>query len=232
MDTLTYENLTFELRPSDKRRTVGITVARDGKLQIAYPASVNLEQLYDIIESRKLWIYRKLLHKEAINLDTPRKDYVCGEGFYYLGRSYRLKLVDPIRKQSQLRLHQGRFLLHRTVQQQARDYFIIWYRRRLSEYIKAKMKDLTPHIGLSPNSLQVRDLGNRWGSCSPKGDVYIHWRVALLPRPMIRYVLVHELVHLLESQHNRDFWNYVEGILPDYRQSKQWLAEQGKQYDL
>ena len=80
--------------------------------------------------------------------------------------------------------------------------------------------------------MQIRELGNRWGSCNPKGDLYFHWRVALLPRSMIEYVAVHEMVHLVQPDHNQDFWNRVARIIPDWQERKSWLAKNGAIYDL
>jgi hypothetical protein len=102
----------------------------------------------------------------------------------------------------------------------------------LSSYLKEKIPTLTTQIGVSPQSIQIRELKNRWGSCNSKGDIYFHWRIILLPAPMIAYILVHELVHLSEPHHKIAFWDKLEAILPDYQQRKQWLAEHGKQYDL
>lgn len=232
METLTYKDLTFELRQSSNRKTVGITVEKNGKLIITYPPNCPKDQLQQIIESRSLWIYQKLQYKEVIDLTTPHKKYVTGEGFYYLGRSYRLKLIDTLNKQPHLRLYQGRFLLHRSLKELGRECFIEWYRAHLSSYLKEKIPTLTTQIGVSPQSIQIRELKNRWGSCNSKGDIYFHWRIILLPAPMIAYILVHELVHLSEPHHKIAFWDKLEAILPDYQQRKQWLAEHGKQYDL
>jgi predicted metal-dependent hydrolase len=80
--------------------------------------------------------------------------------------------------------------------------------------------------------VQVRELGYRWGSCGHKGDLYFHWRVAMLPRRMIEYVVVHELVHLIEPHHTNGFWDRVERILSDWCDRKQWLAENGASYNL
>jgi hypothetical protein len=94
-------------------------------------------------------------------------------------------------------------------------------------------------VGASPRSVQVRELGYLWGSWGHKGDLYFHWRVAMLPRTMIEYVVVHELVHLIEPNHTNAFWDRVERILSDWcdaygglRLCKQWLAKNGTAYDL
>ena len=94
------------------------------------------------------------------------------------------------------------------------------------------MQYLDDRVGVKPQSWQVRELGNRWRSCNREGDLYFHWRVAMLPPTAIEYLIVHEMVHLIEYQHNREFWARVERILPDYRERKQWLAENGVSYKL
>ncbi|MEH2445205.1 MAG: SprT family zinc-dependent metalloprotease [Nostoc sp.] len=237
MKTINVGELSFELRESPRRRTVEITIERDGQLIITTPPQVPVEKLGQIIEQRRFWIYSKLLKKEAIKPPSAQKTYLPGEGFHYLGRSYRLKLVDTA--DNPLRLYQGRFELLRclrratpTHQQQGRDLFIQWYRGHIQQYLESIITSLINRIGKAPTSMQVRELGNRWGSCNPKGDIYFHWRVALLPTSMIEYVVVHEMVHLVQPNHNRDFWDRIERILPDCVDRKEWLAKNGATFSL
>lgn len=72
-----------------------------------------------------------------------------------------------------------------------------------------------------------QDLGYRWGSCGKGGRLFFHFRTVLLPPPIIEYVVVHELVHLVEPHHNPAFWARVERAMPDFADRKQWLAEKG-----
>ena len=232
MTTVTFGDLSFELRQSPKRRTVGITVERDGHLIIASPLEVPLETLERFVDDKRLWIYTKLLKKESLTPPVSIKEYVSGEGFYYLGRSYRLKLVDGLKEQPQLRLHQSRFQLHREAQAQGREHFIQWYRTHLQPILEQQIAVLVHRVGGLPLSVQVRELGYRWGSCGHKGDLYFHWRVAMLPRSMIEYLVTHELVHLVEPYHTNAFWQRVERIIPDHGNRKQWLAKNGATYDL
>jgi predicted metal-dependent hydrolase len=85
MTTITFGDLSFELRHSAKRRTIGITVERDGQLILASPPEVPMETLEKVVRDKRLWIYSKLLKKESLNPPTAVKEYVSGEGFYYLG---------------------------------------------------------------------------------------------------------------------------------------------------
>ena len=232
MTTVTFGDLCFELRHSDKRRTVGITVERDGRLILASPLEVPIETLEKVVDDRRLWIHSKLLKKESLNPPTSVKEYVSGEGFYYLGRSYRLKLVGGVKGQPSLKLYQSRFQLHQGAQAQGRELFIHWYRLHLQPLLEQQITALVHRVGASFHSVQVRELGYRWGSCGHKGDLSFHWRVAMLPRSMIEYIIIHELVHLVEPHHTNAFWEKIERIIPDYNARKRWLAENGATYDL
>ena len=232
MTTVTFGDLSFKLRPSAKRRTIGITVERDGQLILATPPQVPMETLEKVVNDKRLWIHSKLIEKESFNPPTPAKEYVSGEGFYYLGRSYSLKLVDGVEGKLPLRLYQSRFELQREALAQGREAFIRWYCDRLPLILDTQIAALGDRLEVFPRSVQVRDLGYRWGSCGHKGDLYFHWRVAMLPRVMIEYLAIHEMVHLIEPHHNHAFWNRVEQILPDFEERKRWLAENGVNYDL
>ena len=232
MTTLTFKDLTLSVRHSAKRRTIGITIDRDGQLIINAPVGISLDILRQTVEQHSLWIYRHLLRKEAINSPMVGKEYATGEGFYYLGRSYRLKLVDEELVNQPLKLHQGRFYLNRSDRSQGREYFIDWYRTQLKPYLVAKIDKLVDRIGATPRSIQIRELSNRWGSCNQQGDLNFHWRVAMLPPETIEYLVVHEMVHLIEHQHSREFWHRVERVLPDYSDRKEWLATNGRNYSL
>lgn len=231
MKTINCGELSFELRESNRRRTVEITIEPDGQLILSTPPKVPLEQLEKIINQRRFWIYSKLLKKQSIKQPpTEEQSYLPGQGFYYLGRSYRLKLVETA--QTPLRLYQGRFELLTQYQHQGRELFIKWYRSHIQQYLESITPSLINRIGKQPKSIQIRELGNRWGSCNSKDDIYFHWRIAMLPHKMIEYIVVHEMVHIVQPNHNRNFWDRVERILPDWEERKEWLAKNGAVFTL
>ncbi len=139
MTTLTFGELSFELRESARRRTVEITVERDGSLVLATPPQVPLEDLENIVNRNRFKIYSKLIQKESYKAPEGTKTYLPGEGFYYLGRSYRLKLVDEA--EVPLSLFQSRFELLRSRQHDGRDLFIQWYRAHLKTYLGLAEED-------------------------------------------------------------------------------------------
>lgn len=226
-EVLQVGELRFNLVRSTRRKTVGITVERDGSLWIAAPEDCPIERVAEVTREKELWVYQKLARKEMLLRPTPTKEFVSGETFSYLGRGYRLKVVDPSEQEVPLRLLQGRFLLRRDTVPRAHEHFVRWYCENGRRWIERRVVRWAPRIGVRPRSVAVRELGYRWGSCSPNGTLNFHWRSVLFPPSIVDYIIVHEMVHLIVPDHSAEFWRRVERALPDFAARKEWLAVEG-----
>ena len=147
--------------------------------------------------------------------------FINGEGFLYLGRSYRLKIVDS--QDEALKLVAGYFCLRKDALPRARETFIRWYAERGRVWLTAKVREHPQRMEVAPADVRVQDLGYRWGPCGKGNRVYFHWKTILLPRPIAEYVVVHELVHLHEPHHTLAFWRRMERVMPDYERRKKML---------
>ncbi len=225
MESLSVGDLTFEVRRSARRRSMQITIDRGGELVIAAPEVCPREALDRFVVEKRGWIYTKLAAKAALQREVPRREYVTGEGFAYLGRSHRLLLVDGQREP--VKLEDGRFKMRRDVVSRGREVMVRWYADHALPWLTERVARWRDRVGAAPTGVQVRDLGYRWGSCSAAGVLYFHWRTILLPPRVAEYVVVHELVHLLEAHHATAFWKRVERALPDHALHKRWLDEHG-----
>jgi predicted metal-dependent hydrolase len=219
------EDLSFSIRRSTRRRTMQITVERDGELVLSAPPDVDEARLLAFVQEKRLWIYTKLAEKDRLQRPVPHKSFVGGEGFLYLGRSHRLKLVDD--QDAPLKLAAGRFALQQDALPAAREHFIRWYSERARAWLSGRVAEYQSRMEVAPAGVKVQDLGYRWGSCG-KGDwLYFHWKTILLPARIAEYVVVHEIAHLHEPHHTPAFWLRVERAMPDFAQRKAWLAEHG-----
>jgi len=225
LPTLQMDDLLLQVRRSARRRTIQITVERDGKLMLSAPPEVGEAALRAFVHDKRLWIYTKLAEKDCIQRQVPRKEFVGGEGFLYLGRSHRLKLVDA--QDVPLKLAAGRFCLRRDAVPAAREHFIRWYTERAKTWLSNRVADYQSRVEVTPAGVKVQDLGYRWGSCGKGDRLYFHWKTILLPARIAEYVVVHEIAHLHEPHHTPVFWRRVERAMPDYEQRKVWLAENG-----
>ena len=95
--------------------------------------------------------------------------------------------------------------------------------------IPERVRHFAPLVGVTYGGITIRNQHTRWGSCSSKGNLNFNCLLMLTPDHVIDYVVVHELCHRLEMNHSARFWSQVEQVLPDYRQSLQWLKEHGQE---
>ncbi|WP_156303040.1 M48 family metallopeptidase, partial [Methylogaea oryzae] len=99
--------------------------------------------------------------------------------------------------------------------------------RQVADHTRRMVQHHAVRHGLHPRSIAVRDQKTRWGSCGPRGDININWRLILAPPPVLEYVVVHELCHLRHRNHAKPFWDLVEDHLPQYREQRRWLKQHG-----
>jgi predicted metal-dependent hydrolase len=225
VSTLTVNDLRFEVRRSGLRRTMEITVDRGGGLIISAPPEVPVAKLRDFVQRRRMWVYKQLARRDALANQAPRKVFVDGEGFAYLGRNYRLRLVPEA--DAAVKLQGGRFVMPRALARDGREHLIRWYCDRARPWLWAKVQHHAARMEVNPTGLRVQDLGYRWGSCG-KGEVlYFHWKTILLPAPMAEYVVVHEMAHLHAPHHTPEFWRRVERAMPDFERRRDDLAKRG-----
>jgi predicted metal-dependent hydrolase len=227
-ETLTVGNLAYRIRRSAKRRTVGITIDRDGSLVMDAPVGCSQQIVERIGQEKALWVHTKLAQRELLFRPRRQREFVSGESFYYLGRSHRLLLAPGESAGTPpLRLHEGRFALRRDEVARGREHFRVWYTAHGQPWLERRIAALASRIGATPQGVVIRDLGYRWGSCGVSGKLLFHWCVICLPPRIIEYLVAHELVHLIQPHHNDDFWSRMERAMPDYEARKRWLAENG-----
>lgn len=227
MHNIIIDDLTFELRRSEKRKTIGITVGRMGELILSAPPDCPQEIIERAAREKYRWIYSKLAQKEMYFQPPRSKEFVDGESFYYLGRSYRLRLIHPMANTPPLELRNERFLLREDEVEHGEARFINWYIMQGQSWLQQRVEVFTHRVDVRPQGIKVQPLGFRWGSCGRNNILYFHWRTMLLPAPIIDYIVIHELVHLHERNHQPDFWELVAQAMPDYTSRKRWLAENG-----
>jgi predicted metal-dependent hydrolase len=98
-----------------------------------------------------------------------------------------------------------------------------WYRREARERIGVVTAAEAERLDLKPGRITIRDQKTRWGSCSTSGTLSFNWRLLVGPGHAMRYVVIHELVHIRHHNHSRSFWNALTEALPEWKRSADWL---------
>ncbi len=101
------------------------------------------------------------------------------------------------------------------------------YRDAAKDYIPKRVEHYHSYTGGNYTKITIRDQKTRWGSCSSNGTLSFSFRLMMAPPRVLDYVVVHELCHLTYMNHSKEFWNMVENILPDYKEHRKWLKENG-----
>ena len=228
LPSLVVDDLVLEVAPPRDRKTIEIVIERDASLVLKAPPAVTIDRATRFVTDKRQWVYRKLAEKDALCGPPVVKRFVEGEGFAYLGRSYRLTLTP---EGAGVRLDQGRFHLPRSEVDQGPASMRSWYTKVGGKWLRKRIRPWAARLGEQTVKVAVRDLGFRWGSARPTDGpqrINIHWATLQLPPTLIDYVLVHELAHLHELNHTPKFWSTVDRLMPAYQVPKTTLAAVGK----
>jgi predicted metal-dependent hydrolase len=220
-ETLEVGGLTFEIRRSSRRKTLGLTVDRHGELRVHAPEGEPTTRIETWVCSKLLWVHRRLAAKERLTSALHEPEFVTGESFSVLGRQYQLR-IDPA-QQEPLKFDGRKFCLSTEAIPTAARHFRAWFIGTGRVWVRERVVLLARKVGCSSVRGEVRDLGYRWGSCGRNGVLYVNWRTMQLPVRLVDYVLVHELSHLIEPTHGPEFWKVVDRAMPDWRDRREEL---------
>jgi len=239
MESVRTDTLNYTLKRSN-RRSLGLTIERDGTVIVRAPLNLDDREIDKFISEKRVWIEQKLTQKASVSRGTPKREFVNGQGFLYLGKSYRLRYVPKteeaksrkMNKACGLKLRNGYFELDETQRSEAREQFIAWYKRKTEEKLKERYPRYANRIGVQVERFRVSNLGNRWASYSRNGAISFNWRSVMAPIWVFDYILIHELAHMMERPHSKKFWRIVSRVMPDYGEQMGWLRENGAECDL
>ncbi|UOT06785.1 M48 family metallopeptidase [Rhodococcus opacus] len=223
--TLRLDGMLVPVETGGTSRKAKLTIERDGSLQLKAAPDVERSELERFLVSKRDWIYRKLAEKEALTAQPVTNELVNGEGYLYLGRSYQLRVLDI--DDSRVRLQRGKLILPQSLADTGYDHIIEWYRTTGLTWLKPRVNDWAMRLQVEPQSIEVADLGTKWGSTLPSGRVRIHWATLQLRPLLVEYVLAHELAHLREPHHGPAFWQLLGRAMPNFNERKGQLADVG-----
>ena len=212
------------VRSARRKKTVTITLDRDRSVVVAAPLKTRNSDIEAIVRKRAGWILRKL--REEDPRPQPRQ-LVSGESLYYLGRAVPIHVQTSAGLTPSVSLEDWTFRIEcpeylegeerRTA---LREALMSWYWGRADETIRENVERWQSRVGRKPARISLGDQKSLWGSCSSKGSLRFNWRIVMAPPPLIDYVVVHELCHLVVANHSDRFWEQVARIIPDYSQRR------------
>lgn len=221
-------NVTYKIKRSRKRRkTISLQISDRSELVIiAAPYFTSVDEINRFVQDKQNWIIKTLhRHKEdAIKNKAPK--YEQGEKFYYLGQSYPLKVFfEPLETEGVFFWNNYFYLNAQENKDLRKHYFISWYKKKASEYISQRIDFFSETLKLYYGNIKITSAEKRWGSCSADNNLSFSFRLIMTPPDIIDYVIVHELMHIIEKNHSPQFWQRVAAVLPGYKTQRHWLKD-------
>jgi predicted metal-dependent hydrolase len=211
-----------------KRKTLAIDVYPDGHVEVKVPLETPLERVEAAVHKRAAWIVRQQKQYATYAKPNPLpRRYVSGEAYRYLGRQYRLKVVEDAVER--VILSRGYLTVYiKQTENKARIAALIeqWSRTQAERVFEERLEvclGRVESLGIGRPELSIRAMKTRWGSCTSKGRILINPKLIQMPKDLIDYVVLHELCHLKELNHSTAFYSLLDRVLPDWRERRQKL---------
>jgi predicted metal-dependent hydrolase len=234
--TVTY---TLTLAP---RKSIGITVRPDLRVDVRAPHGLSIESVEEILRKRATWILRHLQAFAARPTRQVAADTAVRGTYRYLGRDLPLRIEELSRKDTaragreqereEVTLDEGTIWVwvKRNDEPKITALLEMWLRVQAQLYFSQRLQqhfDSFQTLGVQPPTLVIRRMRARWGSCSSTGKVTLNLKLMHMDEALIDYVIVHELCHLVEHNHSPRFYALLTRMMPDWKQRRQQLNEQG-----
>jgi predicted metal-dependent hydrolase len=188
----------------------------EGVLLIKSP-QISQKQLEHILLKKASWItssQKKLANKKGGKLDFIHKSIL-----YFLGKAYPIHTVKHDKKITKLIFHGDSFTLyyHTWDETLFQSHIHMFYKNQIMQYLPQQIYKWEKIMHVQSKKINFRKTKRQWGSCSKHNHLSFNTMLMKLPPDVIEYIIVHELAHITFKHHQKDFWEYVEKFLPDYR---------------
>jgi predicted metal-dependent hydrolase len=225
---LRYGRSTIKYALSYKqRKTLAIEVHPDCRVEVIAPLGASLEKIQAKVKKRAAWILKQQRQFESYPMPLPKREFVSGESYRYLGKQYRLKVTQA--KENSVRLYRGRLEVSakRSTPAIVSKLLKDWFRNKAEiifqeRYEVCKLK-AQKHRIQHGQGFELRLMPKRWGSCTKQGKLLLNPALVAASKEAIDYVILHELCHTLEHNHSRRFYKLLHSLLPDWEECRSTL---------
>lgn len=215
--------ISAQLRRSSRRRSIGIKV-QHGEVRVSAPTASTLHEIEQFVQQKAAWIARHLERQQHLLANQAQLSYAAGETIYIKGREYTIALAaDAV-----THIKAPHFILAVQADDHAGAARAVaaWFTDLAVSDLPARVAHWAGVMALGVPQIKIRHYKSRWGSCNQRGELQFNWLLMMAPEPVIDYVVVHELAHLVHFNHSPAFWRLVHSVLPHYRDCRVWLREQ------
>lgn len=226
--------IPYEERKSSRIKRISIRITPE-KVRVSAPARTAKGEIQAFIEKNQEWILENWTKLQETMVKPPRR-YGTGEKVSYLGKEVNLEIVDIPQKMisafykkddATLEIKMPQELQEEQRQEAVREILEKWYKQKARAVFLQKLNFWSRQMGVTYNQFRLKEQKTRWGSCSSLGNINLNWRAVMAPEPVLDYLVIHELSHLIYLNHSAEFWEHVARYCPEHAIHRRWLREQG-----
>lgn len=206
-----------------KCKNLRIVVTPDLKVKITAPLSASDTFIHEAVREKTPWIIKSIHRLKKCQVLPSLEKYVSGESLAYLGNEYMLRVTRG--KRSPARLWNDMLIVQlpgpdmKGVKRVVDKWFRMQAELIFDNHLKAGYS-IVSQYGIAEPFLKIRRMKSRWGSCSRSGEITLNLRLIHLPLVCIEYIIMHELCHLKHLNHSKDFYSFLQHVMPDWKERK------------
>lgn len=204
-----------------KRKTLSVGVDPLGKITVRAPLSCKKERIFAFLQEKESWILKQKSKTAGASMRLPPEN-LQGFRFLLLGKERVIECVN----ESRIRFDGERNVLFLPIKN-ARERLGKWLKENAGRILKQRTAEWAEKMNVQYSSVRVTGAKTRWGSCSYKNAINYSFRLIYAPKEIVDYVVVHELAHVCFKNHASAFWKEVETYMPDYKEKRAWLKNNG-----
>ncbi|MCX5999475.1 MAG: SprT family zinc-dependent metalloprotease [Chloroflexi bacterium] len=224
--TLSGQTVTYTVKRSHRARYVRFEVRRETGLTVVIPRSYDIGRLNGLLETKRNWIVSRLA--KCTESSPATRDIRSGDTIPYLGGRLALVRRQNHAGRDTVRLENGTLVATlKSADSSLSTAVEGWLRAQAATVIGKKAEETSARMGLKYDRLTIRGQKTRWGSCSRRGNLSFNWRLMMAPEAIVDYVVTHEVAHLKEMNHTKQFWKLVAEYCPGWQQHRRWLTAHG-----
>jgi len=196
-----------------------------GKVHISAPLRMNLDTIRVFAISKLAWIKKQQNKFLGQKREAPR-EYIARESHYYLGKRHLLKVIEHDASPKVAIKHETMemYIRPNTGLEKRKEILDEWYRQRLKEIIPGIIAQYEKAMKVNVNEFGIKKMKTKWGTCSREAKrIWLNLELAKKPQHYTEYIIVHEMLHLLERRHNDRFLDYMNKFIPQWRFYKEEL---------
>jgi predicted metal-dependent hydrolase len=185
------------------------------------PLSYNPKELEIFVTSKRDWILWTSQHYSKLK---ERNGGLEPDSLYFLGSRYRFHVVKDRRPSTVVSDAIKLITFHVTDRRRYKQHIHEWYKQQTARIIADRLPTLARRFNVKYNKISIKNQKSRWASCSKNGNLNFNLLLIAAPSNVIDYVMIHELMHLIEFDHSHQFWQLVKEADPDYKKHREWLT--------